>query len=457
MPIRPALVLAALSPLVQEPAPGPSPVPEQGAYAIVGATLVDPDGAPSPDRTVLVRAGRIESIEADGAPVPEGYQRIDGRGRYLCPGLAEMHGHLPGEQASAEFAEDVLFLYLANGVTTVRGMLGDPRQLELRERVAAGELAGPQLFVGSPPLHGGAVTNAVEARRRVHAYAEARYDHLKVHENLAPEVYDAIVETAADVGLPFGGHVSDLVGLRRALEAGPSTIDHLDNLVEELLPPGARERHGGVLQPDAVAGEADPDRLPGLVTLVRDSGAAVVPTLALWETFLGGTSGEELAAQRPEVRYVPRAMVDQWIAQVDQMRTAIPAEAGRRVIELRRLCLHALAEGGVPVLLGTDSPQLFSVPGFSMRREVRAMVAAGLSPAEVLRSGTTAVARFYREGSSARRVAVGARADLLLLDADPLEDVGNLFAIAGVLADGRWYPRERLDARLEEIAARAGS
>jgi imidazolonepropionase-like amidohydrolase len=332
----------------------------------------------------------------------------------------------------AQLAERVLFLYAANGVTTVRGMLGHPGQLVLRERVASGELLGPRLVVGSPALGGNGVTTPEDARRLALDYDEAGYDHLKVHEGLRREVYDAIAETAKRAGLPFAGHVPDAVGAWDALAAGQSTIDHMDGMVE------ATE---------------DGRRTAELVEAVKRAGAGVVPTQVLWKTFSLAPAPEELLAERPETRYLPPDMVRGWIESQRQIRSEVtdPAQ-GTALVAARRELLRALAAGGARVLLGTDSPQLFSVPGFSIHREMQAMVESGMAPWQVLAAGTRDVAIYLGESSESGTVEIGRRADLLLLEADPLADVAHVARRAGVMVNGRWLPEEDLERRLAEIA-----
>ncbi|MGH9388933.1 MAG: amidohydrolase family protein, partial [Vicinamibacteria bacterium] len=194
-------------------------------------------------QTVRVEHGHISAFgPVDDVEIPDGATQIDGAGKYLMPGLAEMHGHLPSPDMPEAVTENVLFLYVANGVTTVRGMQGNPSQIPLRERIDRGELLGPRLVLGSPSMSGGNVATVEDAKRLVREYKDQGFDLLKVHETLSAEVYDAIAATAGEIGIPFGGHVTDTVGLFHALEAGQTTIDHLDNYVEALVPEGQAPR-----------------------------------------------------------------------------------------------------------------------------------------------------------------------------------------------------------------------
>lgn len=162
------------------------------------------------DQTVLVRGTRIVAVgPAASVEIPEGARRIDGTGRYLMPGLAEMHGHVPGGNAPAQYVEDVMWLYVANGVTTVRGMLGDPAQLDLRTRINRGELVGPTLYLAGPPFSGNSVTSPAQAVEMVRRQKAEGWDLLKVLPGLSREVYDAMARTAHEVGIRFAGHVPE--------------------------------------------------------------------------------------------------------------------------------------------------------------------------------------------------------------------------------------------------------
>ena len=407
---------------------------QQPAVAFVDVSVVPMDRERVLEhQTVVVRDGRIVAMgDAEGTQVPTGATRVAGAGRWLLPGLAEMHGHIPG--GDGQFAEDVLFLYVAGGATTVRGMQGNPGQIELRRRVAAGELVGPRLVLGSPPLSGGLEPAA--ARERVRAHAEAGFDLLKVHEGLSVAAYEAIVAEARVHGLGWGGHVSDVVGLEGALAAGQTTVDHLDNYYE------------------AAAG--DHARIPELAARTRAAGVAVVPTMALWELILGAHPAAAML-DRPELRYMPRATVEQWTRSVEQRVSGADAAEVRSIVAFRNAMLKGLSDAGAEILMGTDAPQLFSVPGFSLRPELAAMAAAGMTPFEILRTGTVNVARHLGLEAEAGTVAVGKRADLILLEADPLRDIGAVERLAGVMVAGRWLDRAALDARLERIAERGGA
>lgn len=389
-------------------------------------------------QTVVVRGNRIASVGpvaqihlVDGATV------IDGRGKYLMPGMGEMHAHLPNPGAEPELTENVLFLYVANGVTTVRGMQGALPQLDLKARLARGELLGPRLWVSGPPLTGNAAPTPQIGRRLVEEQQAAGFDHLKIHEGLSRATYDTIVATAKRLGMRFAGHVPDSVGVYHALESGQASIEHLDNYVETV---------GGT-------DSADDRRIGQIVAATCSAHAWTVPTMALWETLLGNEDSASLAA-RPELRYVPSSWRTNWAQELAQLRRSAPALSQRAAtLAVRRRILKALQTAGCPIALGTDSPQLYSVPGFSVRREMRSMLAAGLTAGQILREATYDVARYFGAEQEFGSVGVGQRADLLLLNGNPLSDLANVGQRAGVMVNGRWLPESEIEARLERIAA----
>ena len=429
------------------------------AVAFVGVNVVPMDRERVlENQTVLVRGGRIAEVgPASKVKVPEGALRVEGRGKYLMPGLAEMHGHLPPPNAGEAVTEAVLFLFVANGVTTVRGMFGFPNHTALRERVARGELLGPTLYVAGPALSGQNVKTPADAERLAREHKAAGFDLLKVHEGLSREAYDKIVETSNAVGLKFGGHVAEQVGLLHALKSRQSTIEHLDGYLEALEADDSPIKHADPqTRAQKLLEHLDERKLPALARATREAGVWNTPTMALWQTFFSDESVDSLR-QRPEVRYAPAQLVQGWVQQRNAMSqnpdAPKPGEA-RRVVALRDRILKALADAGAKLLLGSDAPQLFSVPGFSLRRETAAMGRAGLTPYQILESGTRNPALYFDAANEFGTVEAGKRADLILLDANPLADVSNVFdRRAGVMARGRWLPQADIQKRLDAMAA----
>ena len=410
-------------------------------------------------QTVIVRDGRIAEIgPVDKTKVPAGSLQIDGRGKYLMPGLADMHVHLyPGAGQENDLASQQLQLFLANGVTTIRNMIGKPEHLRLRERVAKGELLGPSIYTAGPPLLGNNVPTPEAAELAVVDQKKTGYDLLKVHEGLSPETYAAIVATAKRVGIPFAGHVTATVGLKRALEAKQTSIEHLDGYLQALVaddspvkPTPSQVVLGPVLE------HIDESKLPALATATRKAGVWNDPTLTLFKLVVSDDKPEDLL-KWPEMQYIPAKMREAFAKQ--KQSTAghpAPASERQRYIELRNKVVIALHGAGAKLLVGPDSPQFFLVPGFGTHRELQSFVDAGLSPYAAIEAATRNPAEYIAEFIKGPRdfgtVEVGMRADLILLDANPLQSVGNLSKRAGVMVRGRWLPESELRKMLESIA-----
>lgn len=415
--------------------------PDGHVYAFVGVHVIPMDTERVlENQTVLVEGDRITAVGPAGTvDLPEGTVQIAGAGRYLMPGLAEMHGHIPPPTAEADFVESVLFLYVANGITTVRGMLGYPGQLDLRERAARNELAAPTLYLAGPSFNGSSVNSPEEAIAKVKQQHAEGWDLLKIHPGLTRAEYDAMARTANALGIRFGGHVPEDVGLMHAIEMGQETFDHLDGYNVYL---------------NGMTGPVDEAQLAAVVKRSREAGVWVVPTMALWETLYGVAALETLQAF-PELKYMPPNQVQNW-TNTHRQRLSNPQldrAVSQQVIDNRMRILAALHEGGVPVLMGTDAPQQFSVPGFSLHRELERMADAGMSPYEIIQTGTTHVGRYFEKQDTFGQVAAGHRADLLLVQENPLEDVAHIAELAGVMVRGQWMSKADVDRRLAEVAA----
>jgi imidazolonepropionase-like amidohydrolase len=400
------------------------------------------------EQTVVVRDGVIDAIgPVDDVPIPEEAAVVDGTDRYLMPGLAEMHAHVPA--ADSPLLARYFDLYVANGVTTIRGMLGRESHLGLRDELEAGSLFGPRLVTSGPSLNGRTVSGAQQARDMVAAQHAAGYDFIKIHPGLTAAEFEAAANTANALGIPYAGHVPVAAGIARALELDMATIDHLDGYFAALLPPDSDGRGGfGGFFDVFLADEVDADRIADIAAATAEAGTWNVPTEVLIEQLVDTTPVSELR-NRPEMRYMPATTVSDWArAKESQLadRDYDPAIA-MLAVELRRKLILELHRAGAGLLLGSDSPQIFNVPGFSLHRELETLVAAGLTPWEALYSGTVAVATYL--GSNAGVVAAGRAADLVLLDANPLDDIANSRRIHGVMLRGTWFPAATLENRME--------
>lgn len=405
-------------------------------------------------QTVIVTDGVIERIGGVGeVGVPERARVIDGTDRYLIPGLAEMHAHVP--PADSGDLERIFTLFVANGVTTVRGMLGHPSHLALRAQLIDGEAFGPRLITSGPSLNGRSVSGAADGARQVREQHAAGYDFIKIHPGLDDAEFAAIADTANGLGMPFAGHVPVSVGLMGALEAGMASIDHLDGYMAALMPPhyDATGGYGGLFDV-LLAGEVDEAGIPALAGSTAAAGTSVVPTETLVEQLVNEVPASELRTQ-PEMQYVPEATIERWVdaKQRQQQERGFSAEVAAGAIRIRRSLIRELHVSGAVVLLGSDAPQVFNVPGFSLHRELELMVAAGLTPFEALEAATANAARFL--GLRTGIIETGREADLVLLDSNPLADITSTRRVHGVMLRGSWYAAKDLDALLEPFR-RAG-
>jgi imidazolonepropionase-like amidohydrolase len=460
---RPSVVAAILTVVLAVSCGDPLPVVE-GDLAFVGVTVLPMTGPGGPvvleHQTVVVANRRIASIHpTDEVEVGDDVEVIDAEGQYLMPGFAEMHGNLPGPRMLPADAKNLLFLYVANGVTTVRSMQGDRSHFSMRDRIARGETIGPRLFLGSTSVDGAGVKTPEQAEQLVREYRQTGYDLVSVHEELTLDVFDALSATAHEVGIPFGGLVSAQVGLLHALEAGQMSVDLLDSYIQALVPEERQSAEWqGLGDIGALIDVVDENRIPQLIEATRTARAWIVPTIALWETaFDGNRSAADMRTARPEWRYMPPETVEEWKRVMDERLDAASSEAHRRERALRRTILTALHGGGAPILLGTESPHVFTVPGFAMQHEMRVWVEIGMTPYQVLETGTRRVAEYFDATDDFGSVAVGHRADLLLLMENPIADIEHVTSRAGVMVNGRWLPERQIQDRLADIATFYGN
>ncbi len=371
---------------------------------------------------------------------------IDGTGKFLMPGLAEMHGHVPPTHPPAnaasyfndEYVENTLFLYVAAGITTVRGMLGYEHQLELKEKVNNSELIGPNLYLAGPSFNGGSISSPEQAREKVIQQKNEGWDLLKIHPGLTLDEYNTMAETANAVGITFGGHVPAEVGIERALEVKQLTIDHLDGYVAYL---------------NAFEDAEQEEKMSEIIQKTIENNVWMVPTQALWETIIGA-GNYEVMKEYDELKYIPEAVkngYNNWVTQNIDNNSSLDVDAALREAELRQRLLKEMNEAGVLILMGTDAPQIFSVPGFSIHRELPKMVAAGMTPYEIIETGTKNVGLYFQETDEFGTIEVGKRADLILVDSNPIQDVANIQNHSGVMVRGQWLSKEMIDKKLAEI------
>jgi imidazolonepropionase-like amidohydrolase len=466
-----ALALAGGGSALSRP---PAPV------AITHTTVVDVEsGRTLRDQTVVVRGSRIVAVgPAARVAVPTGALRVDGRGRFVIPGLWDMHVH------AALPETDRLFMpvLVANGVTGVREMFSRLDWVRsTRERIASGELLGPRMVAsghiidGDPPMLPAsvAVANAEQARHAVDSLAAAGADFIKVYSHLSPEAFAAVAEEAKRRGLPFAGHVPGLVSVGDASDAGMASVEHLTGLVEACspLPPEEQKK-----VPEAVAAAGwdsanavawaqmpmtfaryDPAVCRALAARLVRNGTVMVPTLVANHatSFLDDTT---LAAD-PRLRYRAAGSAAAWNARTNPRLRSVSAEgwAARHAYYERQLRIaRLLHENGVRFMAGTDLSVPYTYPGFSLHEELWMLTRIGLTPLQALRAATLEPARFLKMADSLGTVAPGKAADLVVLDANPLADIRNVGRIHAVVVRGRLIDaaeRQRILRRARAIAA----
>ncbi len=410
------------------------------------------EGVVRADQTVVVSDGRIAAVGLDGSvAIPADAGTIEAKGHYLIPGLAEMHAHIP-PMSNPEYLDEVLTLYLSQGITTARGMLGEPGHLVLRERIARGEVAGPRVYTSGPSLNGNSVSSPEQAVEMVEAQHAAGYDHLKIHPGLTAAEFEAVARRARELLMPFVGHVTAEVGAWRAIAAGQNCIDHLDGFVEALLPSDAPAVPASFFGYRA-APYADESRIPKLAAAIAEAGTWVVPTEALMVRIAGPGAAAGLMADE-SMAYVSAETRAQWRGARQRFLNDpdYDAEAAAAFLRLRLKLIGALPRDRL--LLGSDAPQVFNVPGFAIHRELALYVEAGLTPAEALATGSVNVARYLGLADRRGLIRPNFDADLVLLEADPLADIANTRKVAGVMVAGRWYDQAWRERKLAAIAAR---
>jgi imidazolonepropionase-like amidohydrolase len=421
----------------------------EGSVAFVGVNVIPMTEGASLLRaqTVIVRGGRIAAIGRESStPVPRGAARIDARDRYLLPGLVDAHVHL-------EYFDDpaVLSRFLASGVTTVRNMDGRPYILAWKRRVALGTLLGPTIYTAGPILDGDppllddntVVRTAADARAAVEAQHAAGYDFVKVYTNISREAYDEVIRAARARGLTVAGHVSRHVGFDSALASGQHTIEHLaelDDAIEADDSPTRGRFHWSKL---FLAMPADSARMRAVAKRLAAAGTWVVPTSVQPDRALPPSDSLGPWLAFAEMMQVPAAMRDGWAERARQAARRMDAEDWRLVERgrvNRRHMLAVLREARVNLAVGTDTPNPFVVPGASIHEELANFIRAGFSPLDAIAAATREPAQLLGASDEFGTVEVGKRADLMLVDANPLSDLAALRHPLGVMVRGRWLP-----------------
>jgi imidazolonepropionase-like amidohydrolase len=458
-----ALLLALAAPVV------PGAQPRSKPLAIIGVNVVPMDEERVlPDQTVVVREGRIAALGPSGSlDVPQDAERIEASGLYLLPGLADMHAHLSGYVTDAGSDKDAiarseLLLYVATGVTLVRNMVGSDAHLEYRRRVAEGELVGPRIFTATNTVDGPSpvwptsikMSDPAEADALVEGFVDAGYDQIKIYNELPREVYGALFDAAARRGMRIVGHVPFSVGIDAALAAGQYSIEHQRGYDYDGVRPQALAQNGGRNAERFSSWQRmSDDRMRDLVRKTVAAGTWNCPTFVV-DDMLSDTDGRAKLRRQELLRFVhPEVRKTILRNALDEMFPEEANEALRRSFPQRYKLLKMLSDAGAGLLVGTDTMVPYLVPGYTSIDEMEHFVKAGLTPYRALRAATSEPARFLGIDGESGTIGVGKRADLLLIEANPLDDVSNLWRRTGVVLHGRWLPRAELEAMMERMAA----
>lgn len=455
------LLLGLVSPAAtaQEIPCEPQPA-QDSVFAFVGVNVIPMTrDTVLRNQTVIVRDGRIYRIGRTGrVRVPPAARVIAGQGRWLMPGLVDAHFHLATsggesiEPVIVSLNQKLLSLLLARGVTSAielgsLGLSGDVAgtRLHMRGEIAAGRRIGPTLYVASDKAndttlsHAGGIQLVDEAR-------VAGYDLIKVYNKLSKPGYRGIILRAEQTGMPVVGHVVRSVGLEGVLGSGQRGIPHLEEFLPEYF--GFRITDTTEVQ----GSKLDPGAIPYLAGITREANVWVTPTMVTFKTMLAQAEGLNSVLSRPEVKYIPRVLMDAlWGPGQNPYspRFSHPRIIGnlREALAFQNQMLRAFHHSGVPLLVGTDAPAAGVVPGYSVHEELANLVEAGLTPYEALVAATRNPAA-YLGTQEFGTVEEGRRADVLLLEANPLEDVAHAARITGVMARGRWLDSNWIAATL---------
>jgi hypothetical protein len=442
---------------------------ESRPLEITDVTVIDTTGASAkPGQTIAVEGNRISQVgDAKRVHAPKGAQVVNARGLYVIPGLWDMHVHV--------WETDRTFpLFVANGVLGVRNMGGHLDELKRwRAQVVSGELLGPHMVISGPlvdglnpahPDHAVVVHDPAEGRAIVDSLKQSGVDFIKVFDNLTPDEYYAIAEESKKVGLPFAGHLPHGVWASDASTAGQLSIEHLRGSLEESSKNFDQIVHLDDSPPTSPAEKAarslallklevggfDPERLKNLAVLFVKNGTWQVPTLVASRVVPFLT--DEATVNDPRLAYIGRQDRKEWNELRDSSLKDNPAEfwpLNRAAYQEELSITREYHSDGVSILAGTDAGGApFVIPGFDLHNELAALVAAGFSPLEALQSVTLDAAQFLGRADEFGTVANGKAADLVLLDANPLDDIHNTRKIRAVVVQGKYLDRAALDALL---------
>lgn len=421
--------------------------------------VIDATGSPVQiGMNVLIEDGLISAVQKDEISITRG-EKIDGTGRFLIPGLWDMHVHW--------YAESYLPLFIANGVTGTRQMWGFPIHYDWKSRIeSTEEFVAPRILIASTIIDGPdkiwpgslSATTELEGREYVRRFHRMGADFIKVYSRLEPNVYFAIADESRKLGIPFAGHVPAAVVLEEAADAGQKSIEHLIGIavalsserksIEEAYESSSPAERMALLA--RVIDTFDPALMAPLFDRFKKNGTWQSPTLTVMRNMAYLRERPELDRERLE--YLPVSFTNSWEAKNRPYYRDLADEdwlIGQRNFEHSKMLVGEMSRAGVKIIAGTDVLNPYCFPGFSLHDELQLLVESGLTPMQALQAATKNAAEFSNKLDVLGTVEEGKIADLVLLDANPLIDIRNTTMISTVILNGRVYGREMLDAMLE--------
>src|SRR6266436_2055440 len=469
------LVLCACSP------------PNEHNLAITHVTILDMTAAaPRADQTIIITKERIAAIGAsDTVAIPRGAQILGAHGKFLIPGLVDMHIHVTAAGEPDGSRKFMLPLLLANGITTVRDMGGYLESIRpLQREIAEGKRLGPHIFTPGPYLDGSppsfqpslVVTNSVEASENVHQLVALGVDFIKVQSTLSRDAYFAIAQATTREHITFVGHVPDQVTAAEAAEAGQHSIEHLTNVLRGCSrdePKLMREQFYLMRQQQTdsqsrartirwlhrLLDSYSPENAAALVAKFEEKDVWQTPTLNLLKNDAFATLDNSDASEARAKSLPPRTLEIWKKSRIPQMQALSPRDSELHA-QLLRKSMDLVAEmqkAGVKILAGTDSPAPYVFPGSGLHDELQLLVESGLTPFEALQSATKSPAEFLHTAKVSGTVEKGKFADLLLLEGNPLDDIRNTRKIPAIILRGKLLDRTALDQLLAEVQSFAAA
>ena len=423
---------------------GPLPAQGRGTFAIVNVNVLPMDrDTVLAEQTVLVHDGRIQQVGASGrVQIPAGATRIEGGGRYLIPGLADMHVHMAGPR---DIQEELLEMYVVAGVTTILNLRGTSQSLELRSDIRAGRVLGPDMYTAGRYINAPFFVTPDSVEEEVAAQKRAGYDFIKMHGELSREAYARLNAVGRREGIRIIGHSPRTLGIDVVFAERQYALVHAE---EYLYDTAGRSRDEDVPKFEA--------RIPELTRKTAEAGTWLMPNLTAYRNI--GLIAADLPAvlARPDMKYLPAGIRMGWEPGTNPYTRRFGPDKAPGILARHALLqklTRSFDRAGVKLLVGTDGLNVGTIPGFSVHDELQELVEAGLSPYHALRAGTANASAFLGSAPCIGQVRAGCVADLLLLDANPLSAIANTRRIAGVMVRGRWLPRRELDRMLESLAA----